>query len=376
MRIAMVARAFFPRVVGGMERFVTNLATHLQALGVRTDVVTAARPAAPPDGPWPFGVVELPWPRSRLYARSYLTFIDAAARHAAVSGYDAVYWQGAAVRGIPGVPAVLNVQGLEPFKEHRWRSLLTNLPLVWNMRRQARRMDRVISEGGHLTAEVMRFLGVPRERIVEIPNAVDIEYIDARLAAARAQAPPAAAPTLRLLYVGRLTANKGVDVLCRALRHRPLPSGAEVVLVGTGPEASRLSALAEGLPVRFVGGVSEETLFAWYAHADAFVFPTRYEGMPTVVLEAMAAGLPIIATDIGAVPTMVSAENGWLTPAGDAAGLATALRALAEAGEARRRALGNASRRIVERRYTWAVVARTTLDLLTRVVDGSARCHA
>lgn len=373
MRIALVSRSFFPRVVGGMERFTTNLAAHLQTLGARVDLLTAAQPGSPLDGPWPFGVVELPWPKSRLYAWSYLSFIAAAAQHVAAGRYDAVYWNGGAVRGAPGIPAVLNPQGLEPFKEHRWRPRLTTLPLKWNMCREARRIDRVISEGGHLTAEVMRFLGVPRERIVEIPNAVDLDYVDRRLAAARAKAPTARAAGLRLLYVGRLTANKGVNVLLRALQDQPLPQGAELVLVGTGPEVSRLQALAEGLPVRFVGEVPESDLFAWYADSDAFVFPTRYEGMPTVILEAMAAGLPIIASDIGAVPTMVSSENGWLVPADDAAALTTALQELVEAGEAKRRALGEASRLIVERRYTWATVARTTLDLLSRLAAEGSR---
>lgn len=376
MKIALVSRSFFPRVVGGMERFTTNLAAHLQALGASVDVVTAARPGAPPDGPWPFGVAELPWPTSRLYAWSYLSFIGAAAEYVTANRYDTVYWNGAAVRGLSDIPAVLNPQGMEPFKEHRWRPRLTSLPLRRNMRREARRVDRVISEGGHLTTEVMRFLGVSRERIVEIPNAVDLDYVDRRLAAARAQAPPAHRAALRLLYVGRLTANKGVDVLLRALQSRPLPAGAEVVLVGTGPEALRLQALGEGLPVRFVGEVPESALFAWYADADAFVFPTRYEGMPTVVLEAMAAGLPIIASDIGAVPTMVSSENGWLVPPGDTAALAGVLREVTEAGEARRRTLGKASRRIVERRFTWAAVARTTLDLLSRLAAERSRRHA
>lgn len=373
MRIALVSRSFFPRVVGGMERFTTNLAAHLQALGAQVDLLTAAQPGRPPDGPWPFRVAEFPWPKSRLYAWSYLLFIGAAAQHVAAGRYDAVYWNGFAVRGVPGIPAVLNPQGLEPFKEHRWRPRLTSLPLLWNMRREIGRIDRVISEGGHLTSEVMRFLGVPRERIVEIPNAVDLDYVDRRLAAARAEAPLASEGALRLLYVGRLTANKGVNVLLQALQDRPLPMGAEVVLVGTGPEVSRLQALAEGLPVRFVGEVPESDLFAWYASADAFVFPTRYEGMPTVVLEAMAAGLPIIASDIGAVPTMVSSENGWLVPAGDAAALAAALRELAKASEARRRSLGEASRRIVEGRFTWATMARTTLDLLSWLAAKGSR---
>lgn len=376
MRIAVVSRSLFPRFVGGMERFVTNLATHLQALEAQVEVVTAARPDAPAAGPWPFGVVEVPWPKLPLYAWSYLSFIDAAARHVAAGRYDAVYWNGAAVRALPGIPAVLNVFGMEMFKERRWRRRLTSLPLKWHMRREAQRMDCVICEGGDLPAQVMRFLGVPRERIVEIPIAVDLEYIDRGLAAARAQAPPARPATFRLLYVGRLTVNKGVDVLLRALRDRPLPAGAEVVVVGAGPEASRLRALAEGLPVRFVGEVSESSLFGWYAQADAFVSPSRAEGLPTVVLEAMAAGLPVIASDTGGVQTLVSPENGWWVPPQDPAALAAALREVAEAGEARRRALGKASRLIVEREYTWAAVARTTLDLLTRLAAEGGRRRA
>lgn len=111
----------------------------------------------------------------------------------------------------------------------------------------------------------------------------------------------AAADTFVVAYVGRLAPEKGIDVAMRAMRAVIARHGARVrfVLAGDGPSAAALRANApEG--TWFAGALTGETLSAFYASADAFLFPSATETFGNVVLEAMASGLPVIAPDSGA----------------------------------------------------------------------------
>ena len=164
-----------------------------------------------------------------------------------------------------------------------------------------------------------------------------------------------------VLGVGRLVSYKGFDVLIRAME----PLEARLVLVGTGPEESRLRALA-GPRVLFAGRVNDEDLVAYYRAADVFCLPsvTIAEAFGVVLLEAMACGKPLVTT---ALPTGVSAVNrdgstGLVVPPGDVAGLREALRALLADG-ARRRAFGLAARRVLDREYTAALMGERYLAL-------------
>lgn len=158
--------------------------------------------------------------------------------------------------------------------------------------------------------------------------------------------PPPPAPRQRLgvpehvpvvLYVGRLQPLKGIDDLlvaaARAFAHRP----AHLLIVGEGPERAALErqASAPGLrgSVTFTGHVAGETLAAAYAAADVFALASRSEGFPTAILEAMAAGLPIVTTAIrGMRDHLQEGSNGLLVAPGDPAALAAALgRLLADA---------------------------------------------
>ena len=144
-----------------------------------------------------------------------------------------------------------------------------------------------------------------------------------------------------LACVGRLSPEKGQDVLLRAAaRLRDMGARFQLALVGDGPWRAELEALVVRLKlvgyVRFVGQQKDMDLV--YAATDVLVLPSRKEGMPNVVLEGMLAGLPLVATQVGAVPDMLAAgENGVLVPADDDVALARALRdVLCDAAFARR----------------------------------------
>jgi glycosyltransferase involved in cell wall biosynthesis len=157
--------------------------------------------------------------------------------------------------------------------------------------------------------------------------------------------PPVAAPFV-LATVGRLVPWKGVDGILDALTALP---EAGLVVVGEGPGRAALETRARdlGLSPResFAGGRSREETLGLIAGCDLFVLNSAYEGLPHVLLEAMALGRPVLAAAAGGVPEIVHhGENGWLVPVGDAAALVAALRHLAADPQERHR-LGAAGQR-------------------------------
>lgn len=135
-----------------------------------------------------------------------------------------------------------------------------------------------------------------------------------------------------LLYVGRVAASKGVDILlqtCQILNKRKLDF--RLSIVGDGPEREQFMKLTHSLyldgKVSFLGFIPHgEKLWDIYRSADIFVFPSRSEALGLVLLEAMARGLPIVASQVGGIPDLVKdGENGLLVPLNDPVALANAI---------------------------------------------------
>lgn len=186
-----------------------------------------------------------------------------------------------------------------------------------------RRADRIV-----VMAEAQRrgFLGV-QDKLSVIHNAV--------LTPARESPPPDWLPvgtTPLIAYVGRLSPEKGVDLLLDALAmlHRETPDLRwQTVVVGEGPERARLEAqaVAAGLQTRvqFVGSTRDP--WPVYRAAALVVLPSRSEGLPNVMLEAIAADRRVIATAVGAVPDVIGASQAaTVIPSGSAAAIARAIR--------------------------------------------------
>lgn len=130
-----------------------------------------------------------------------------------------------------------------------------------------------------------------------------------------------------VLAVGRLSREKGHDVLIDACASITGPLRGELLLLfaGEGPERSRLERQAKRREVRARFDGHRPELQSYYAAADLFVLPSRSEGSPNVLLEAMAAGKPIVATTAGGIPEIVDARSAALVPPDDAGALAAAL---------------------------------------------------
>lgn len=158
--------------------------------------------------------------------------------------------------------------------------------------------------------------------------------------------------TVRVLCVGRLTSEKGQAVLLRAvaeLTRRRLP--VELVFVGDGPTRAALQELAQSLDIGerviFAGSVGQDTIRSHYAAADLFCLPSFAEGVPVVLMEAMAMGLPVVTTRImGTLELVDHGVSGLLVSPGRADQLAGALAELIAAPD-RREAMGRAGRKKV-----------------------------
>ncbi|MGH7658546.1 MAG: glycosyltransferase, partial [Gemmatimonadales bacterium] len=184
--------------------------------------------------------------------------------------------------------------------------------------------------------------------------------------------PPPQRRVPRAIFIGRLVRYKGVDVLLRALELVP---ELHLDVVGSGPEGPRLQTLSRALAiqdrVRFYGELPDEELPRRMADADFLVLPsvTIEEMFGLVVLEAMAAGRPVITT---AVPSAVRevnlpGETGMEVPIRDVPALAGALEILARDGELRRR-MGEAGRRRVRESFTSRRMVEDHLRLYERVL--------
>jgi glycosyltransferase involved in cell wall biosynthesis len=137
------------------------------------------------------------------------------------------------------------------------------------------------------------------------------------------------------LFIGELRQLKGVDVLLRALAEIAARFPVRAVIVGAGPDAAAFSGLAEDLKignlVEFPGALPARTAFPL---GRCLVVPSRAESMPYIVLEAAAAGMPMLATDVGGIPEIVNGTDTPLLPAGDVGALAQAMQAFLDAPEA------------------------------------------
>ena len=148
-----------------------------------------------------------------------------------------------------------------------------------------------------------------------------------------------------LIYVGRLSDEKQIDHIRPALERLP---NMRLVLVGDGPARPDLERHFAGLPVTFMGYLRGERLSQAYASADVFVFPSRLETFGLVVIEAMAAGLPVVASRVGGVSDIVSeGVTGYTFESGDSAALLEGIRKTSASRDKMRR-MGKAARAYAE----------------------------
>lgn len=185
---------------------------------------------------------------------------------------------------------------------------------------------------------------------------------------------PSAKRPLRLLTVGSLIPRKGINRIIEAIGRLPDPQRVFLTVAGSGPERPVLEKLAKMLSlsdnIEFIGAVEPHAVADLLAHADVFVLASYSEGRPNVILEAMAAALPVIATDIDGVRDIVAHEStGLLYDGDDTLRLTDHISRLCENDELRRWLGENGRRRIIQQGLSWDSTARQYAKLY-RVLAG------
>jgi len=228
-----------------------------------------------------------------------------------------------------------------------WRTLLDE------------QLGRVNLINGEIAAELdaMGLLKAPRSYI---PNGVEVWPAIVRTSICRPR---------RLLWTGRFEHQKGLDLLVEALRRiGDLANHCTVELYGDGPSrqqiAERVATNGLGHVVRFGGVLDKDDVRTRLATADAFVLPSRYEGMSNSALEAMEAGLPVLCTACGGIDLAVQEGAGWVCAAEDPLGLADELEKMLSATDENWLARGRKARLLVEQRFRIEEVAARNLELL------------
>jgi glycosyltransferase involved in cell wall biosynthesis len=226
--------------------------------------------------------------------------------------------------------------------------------------RHVRNCDRVITTSNYSSERISRFYGTDPERVVVVPELIDLSSWRRGLANAVLIDGPS-----RILCVAHLYPRKGIDTLLRAFAH--LQRQAVLRIVGVGPEHEHLIHLVRDLGitdrVQFLGHLPFDALTAEYRNATIFALPTAQEGFGIVFLEAMASSLPVVAGRAAAVPEVVAdGVTALLVDPSDEAELKSGLESLLD-DPSRRAAMGAAGLERVQR-YDAPVVARQFLDAL------------
>ena len=268
--------------------------------------------------------------------------------------------------GIAGTPYIVSLRGSDVPLYDRDSSKLMLLhkvmrPLSHHIWRRASSVSSV-SNGLRQLAKK----SFPDVSVRVIHNGVDV--VDARTLSRRTQE----SSRFRLVCVSRLIPRKGISDLLQALAGIT-ELDYELTVAGAGPSESALKRLAAELGIsermRFVGYKSAAELTHYYVYADAFVLPTRSDAFANVILEAMAAGLPVIATDVGGVAeAVIDGETGILVEPRQQDQLAAAIRILANDRTAAVR-YGRAGRERVLKYFAWSKIAERYVEAYSEACE-------
>jgi glycosyltransferase involved in cell wall biosynthesis len=376
MRVLMVVRQFLPWV-GGTERQAQRLAARLIEAGVDVGVVTGwwvwgtsrqevidSIPVSRNFTWWGmFGLKGLRKFGGYTYMLSLFWYLWKQRNR-----YDLIHIHMLSYPAFPGVLAGrwLGKKTIVKIANSGWgsdiRRMRNNdlLPGQRQMLPVALRADRIVAVNKRIVDE-LRQAGVPAERIAVIPNGVDVNGLGCRCDYGLTS-------PLVAVFVGRLHPQKGLDVLIAAfaevVRSRP-GIGWRLWLLGDGPSRPELETMAQQMgvaqDVKFWGQV--DNVSTLLDRADIFVLPSRAEGMSNALLEAMAHGLPCVATRISGNTDLIQhGENGLLVQPESETALAEAMLNLAD-DEMLRRRVGRAARETVETGYSMDSIAQRYVEL-------------
>ncbi len=374
MKIAFFTETFLPKVDG----IVTRLTKTVQHLAAGGDEVVVFCPEGAPDtymGARVVGVPAMPLP---LYPELKLALPRPAVAEALERFQpDLVHVVNPAVLGLGGIwlartrgyPLVASYHThLPKYLEHYGMGMLE--PLLWELLKAAHNQARLNLCTSTAMVQELSEKGIQHTDLWQ--RGVDTELFrpELRQQATRDKLLGGHSDTGKLLlYIGRLSAEKQIERIRPVLEAIP---DARLALVGDGPHRQQLEAHFRGLPATFVGYLAGEELASAYASGDAFVFPSSTETLGLVLLEAMAAGCPVVGANRGGIPDIVSdGVNGCLYDPDGKDGGANSLTAAVQrllGDPQQRQALRQAARAEAEH-WGWAGATAQLRRFYTRLLE-------
>jgi glycosyltransferase involved in cell wall biosynthesis len=331
----LVVSGIWPPDVGGPASHAPDLAAYLRERGHAVEVVTTAS-APPAPRPYPVRWISRSLPKGVIHLRTGVEI----ARRARTA--DVVYTTGMFGRSFAGStaarrPYVVKLTADPAFERARRRGVVSGDvdgfqalggPVVGALRLardvELRRAAHVFCPSGYLRDLAVSW-GVGQDRVSVLPN----PYPPLPALPPREELKRRFGVDGRLLaFAGRLTAQKSLEVALEALA---AVDGVALLIAGEGDERTRIerraAELGLGDRVRFLGPQPRERVIELFHAADASILSSSWENFPHTVVEALAAGTPVLATRVGGVAEVVrDGENGLLFPAGDAAALGAGIR--------------------------------------------------
>ena len=291
-----------------------------------------------------------------------------------------------------GIPLVITAHSLEPLRPWKREQLGRGADLAaWIEHTALKAADAVVAVSQEMRSDILRLFGLPPERVHVIHNGVDTE--EYRRATSRARLDSYGIDPARpyVLFVGRISRQKGILHLLGAIPH--LEPHTQVVLCASSPDSDEIAREMDAAVGRVQADrsgviwiremVDRRTAVELYSHAAVFCCPSIYEPFGIINLEAMACETPVVASAVGGIPeVVVHGETGFLVPltqqtaapfepvdpAEFARALARSINVLL-ADDVLRRRMGQNGRRRVEDHFSWRSVAEATMVLYRTVLQ-------
>ncbi|MCJ8166340.1 glycosyltransferase family 4 protein [Pontibacter sp. E15-1] len=377
MRIALLTDGIYPYVLGGMQKHSYYLAKYLARNGVHVDLYhTGNEEAATPQLkefteeelafiepyyiPFP-SVAKLP---GHYVLESFLYSAHIYKKLKENEPVDFIYAQGFAAwktiseqkKGAALPPIGVNFHGVEMFQQApsfnvKLQHLLLRAPVQFILKDT----DYVFSLGGKLTA-IQKAL--TSKKILEIPIGIESHWLE--------QSNKAVTHSVRkFVFIGRYERRKGIEELQEVIESLSGKYAFHFSFIGPIPTEKQL----KYDEVDYLGLIKNEKEIKLILQAcDVLICPSYSEGMPTVILEAMASGLAVIATNVGAVSKIVTVDNGWLIPVADKQALKQAIVDAIHLDEKELHQKKEASLQLVKDSYTWEAIIKTTIKEIKTIV--------
>jgi alpha-maltose-1-phosphate synthase len=377
LRVALLTREYPPEVYGGAGVHVSYLARELSRL---IDVTVHCQGSDRPDA-----VAHRPWDHLAGANQALQTISTDLSMAAAASSAGVVHshtWYanlaGHVAALLHGVPHVVTMHSLEPLRPWKAEQLGGGYAIsCWCERVAVESAAAVIAVSEGMRADILAtYPAVPPDRVRVIRNGIDTgEY-----------APDPATDVLRrygvdpgkpsVVFVGRITRQKGLPVLLRAAAD--LDPSAQLVLCAGQPDTPELEAEVAGLVsglraarpgvIWMTGMLPKREVIQLLSHAAVFVCPSTYEPLGIVNLEAMACGAAVAASRVGGIPEVVAdGENGLLVPPDDPAALAAAINLLVRDPDLAA-TMGRKGRERAVAEFGWPAIAAQTVALYHELV--------